>query len=42
MFALITYSPVNPLALLTLAIEMFLVHLLFVLIVLYIYVLWYY
>ncbi|KAH8359273.1 hypothetical protein KR093_005529 [Drosophila rubida] len=42
MFSLITYSPVNPLALLTLAIELFLIHLLFVLIVLYAYVLWYY
>ncbi|XP_062123908.1 uncharacterized protein LOC133837240 isoform X2 [Drosophila sulfurigaster albostrigata] len=42
MFSLITYSPVNPLALLTLAIELFLIHLLFVLIVLYVYVLWYY
>ncbi|KAH8418096.1 hypothetical protein KR222_011758 [Zaprionus bogoriensis] len=42
MFMLITFTPVNPLALLTLAIEVFLIHLLFVLIVLYIYVLWYY
>ncbi|XP_017967931.1 uncharacterized protein LOC108659488 isoform X2 [Drosophila navojoa] len=42
MFALITFTPVNPLALFTLAIELFLIHLLFVLIVLYIYVLWYY
>lgn len=42
MFILITFTPVNPLALLTLGIELFLIHLLFVLIVLYVYVLWYY
>ncbi|BFF93133.1 uncharacterized protein DMAD_11036 [Drosophila madeirensis] len=42
MFVLITYMAVNPLALFTLAIELFLIHLLFVLVVLYVYVLWYY
>ncbi|XP_026850787.1 uncharacterized protein LOC6594741 isoform X2 [Drosophila persimilis] len=42
MFVLITYMAVNPVALFTLAIELFLIHLLFVLVLLYVYVLWYY
>ncbi|KAH8247143.1 hypothetical protein KR032_011122 [Drosophila birchii] len=42
MFVQITYAAFKPLALFTLAIELFLIHLLFVLIVLYVYVLWYY
>ncbi|XP_043065069.1 uncharacterized protein LOC108099332 [Drosophila ficusphila] len=42
MFVQITYVAFKPLALFTLAIELFLIHLLFVLIVLYVYVLWYY
>ncbi|KAH8278670.1 hypothetical protein KR018_006763 [Drosophila ironensis] len=42
MFVQITYVAIKPLALFTLAIELFLIHMLFVLIVLYAYVLWYY
>lgn len=39
MFTLIIYGIANPLVLLTLAIEFFLIHLLFILVVLYLYIL---